>query len=122
MSTCGRCGAAIVWVRTPAGKAMPCDARAVYIVQEEGGPEKGVLRDGRVVSCRFVDERGWKEIDPYKHYPYPGGIVECPSCGLEIDDCYENYNFCPRCGAAATDEAVDMLIKRLEALYGQENT
>lgn len=58
MSACGRCGAAIVWVRTPAGKAMPCDARAVYIVQEEGGPEKGVLRDGRVVSCRFVDEPG----------------------------------------------------------------
>lgn len=56
MSACGRCGAAIVWVRTPAGKAMPCDARPVYIVQEEGGPEKGVLRDGRVVSCRFTDD------------------------------------------------------------------
>lgn len=56
MSACGRCGAAIVWVRTPAGKAMPCDARAVYIVQEEGGPEKGVLRDGRVVSCRFTHD------------------------------------------------------------------
>ena len=40
MNTCGRCGAAIVWVRTPAGKAMPCDARPVYIVEEEGGPEK----------------------------------------------------------------------------------
>ena len=59
----------------------------------------------------------WKEIDPYKHYPYPGGIVECPSCGLEIDGCYENYNFCPRCGAAATDKAVDMVMERLEALY-----
>lgn len=42
----------------PGGKAMPCDARPVYIVQEEGGPEKGVLRDGRVVSCRFVEDPG----------------------------------------------------------------
>ena len=58
----------------------------------------------------------WKKIDPYKHYPYPGGIVECPSCGLEIDGCYENYNFCPRCGAAATDKAVDMVMERLEEI------
>lgn len=56
MSTCGRCGAAIVWVRTPAGKAMPCDARPVYIVEEEGGPEKAVIKGGQVVSCRFTDD------------------------------------------------------------------
>lgn len=58
MSACGRCGAAIVWVRTPAGKAMPCDARAVYLAEEENGPERGVLRDGRVVSCHFVEDPG----------------------------------------------------------------
>lgn len=56
MSTCGRCGAAIVWISTPAGKTMPCDAQPVYMVEEESGPEKGVLRDGRVVSCRFVED------------------------------------------------------------------
>lgn len=56
MSACGRCGAAIVWVRTPAGKAMPCDARPVYIVEEEGGPEKAVIKGGQVVSCRFTDD------------------------------------------------------------------
>ncbi len=37
---------------------MPCDARPVYIVEEEGGAEKGELRDGRVVSCRFVEDPG----------------------------------------------------------------
>lgn len=37
---------------------MPCDARPVYLAEEENGPEKGVLRDGRVVSCRFVEDPG----------------------------------------------------------------
>ena len=37
---------------------MPCDARPVYLAEEENGPERGVLRDGRVVPCRFVDEPG----------------------------------------------------------------
>lgn len=55
MSTCNRCGAVIVWIRTPAGKAMPCDAKPVYILQE-GGPEKAVLKDGRVVSCRYTQD------------------------------------------------------------------
>lgn len=31
-------------------------------------------------------------------------------------------NFCPDCGAPMTDEAVEMVMERLEALYGQENT
>ena len=58
MSTCGRCGADIVLISTPAGKTMPCDAQPVYLVEEESGPEKGVLKDGRVVSCRFVEDPG----------------------------------------------------------------
>lgn len=31
-------------------------------------------------------------------------------------------NYCPTCGSPMTDEAVDMVMERLEALYGQENT
>ena len=30
--------------------------------------------------------------------------------------------FCEVCGAPMTDKAVDMVMERLEALYGQENT
>ena len=29
-------------------------------------------------------------------------------------------NFCPRCGAPMTDEAVDMVMERMEALYEQK--
>ena len=28
-------------------------------------------------------------------------------------------NFCPMCGRPLTDEAVDIVMKRLEALYGE---
>lgn len=34
----------------------------------------------------------------------------------------ELAQFCPGCGRPLTDKAVDMVIKKLEALYGQENT
>lgn len=61
--------------------------------------------------------------------------AECSKCGelFDVSDTNENlkvlfdafkkyYQFCPSCGAPMTDKAVDMVMKRLEALYGQENT
>ena len=33
---------------------------------------------------------------------------------------YKPSNFCPVCGKPLTDEAVEMVMERLEALYGQE--
>lgn len=47
----------------------------------------------------------------------------CSCCGGFGEDDKGNiiqsfYNYCPNCGAPMTDEAVDMEIKRLEALYG----
>lgn len=32
--TCRGCGAAIVWIRTPSGKAMPCDAAPIYYIKK----------------------------------------------------------------------------------------
>ena len=56
MSLCQKCGAPIVWIRTPAGKSMPCDSDPVYIIPDETGPEKTVIKDGRVVSCRYTQD------------------------------------------------------------------
>ena len=47
------------------------------------------------------------------------GVTECSICGWNIEEYVGNYNFCPVCGAAQTDEAVEMVMERLEALYEQ---
>nr|DAR81904.1 MAG TPA: hydrogenase/urease nickel incorporation protein [Caudoviricetes sp.] len=49
------------------------------------------------------------------------GGYKCSRCKAEaVLDCNDEFvldNFCPRCGAAMTDEAVEMVMERLEALY-----
>lgn len=51
-----------------------------------------------------------------------GDVYTCSSCGekTHVDECMGNpmYNFCPFCMAPMTDEAVQMVLERLEALYG----
>lgn len=49
---CRTCGAKIVWIKTLAGKPMPCDAEGVLVVEESEAREKYVLADGRVASAR----------------------------------------------------------------------
>lgn len=53
----------------------------------------------------------------------PGNPI-CPICGKDkfdgLDaDIWADWmpNFCPHCGAPMTDEGVDMVMERLEALY-----
>ena len=52
----------------------------------------------------------------------------CPNAHSSDDPCYGMVdralpvNFCPSCGAPMTDKAVDMVMERMEVLYGQENT
>lgn len=53
-ATCWGCGAPIVWVKTPAGKAMPCDPAPVYYKAAPGGKDKIVTTRGEVVSCEIV--------------------------------------------------------------------
>ena len=39
---------------------------------------------------------------------------ECSRCEHDLDSMEEAQNFCPACGAPMTDEAVDMVLTRLE--------
>lgn len=41
---------------------------------------------------------------------------QCSECG-SIETPLARHRFCPSCGAPMTDEAVQMVMKRLEALY-----
>ena len=43
---------------------------------------------------------------------------KCSKCNkLKLKSSADEYNFCPHCMAAMTDEAVEMVMERLEALY-----
>ena len=41
---------------------------------------------------------------------------QCKNCGVQLDDPVYYRSFCPKCGKAMTDEAVQMVMERLEAL------
>ena len=41
---------------------------------------------------------------------------QCKNCGVQLDDPVYYRSFCPKCGKAMTDEAVEMVMERLEAL------
>lgn len=52
-------------------------------------------------------------------------VVKCSKCGHEAFAMaihVKDGNFCPNCGAPMTDEAVEMVMERLEALDGEENS
>ena len=44
-----------------------------------------------------------------------GGFVYCSRCGYNALEA-NNYTFCPKCGSPFTDEAVEMVMERLEAM------
>lgn len=46
----------------------------------------------------------------------------CSRCLVQEFGNIQGINFCPSCGAPMTDEAVEMVMERMEALYGQENS
>lgn len=53
----------------------------------------------------------WEFDDEDFDYDWYCAKCECPT--------NVRPNFCPRCGSPMTDEAVDIVMKRLEALYGE---
>ena len=60
---------------------------------------------------------GWVPYLDGEHI-MPERYYRCLKCG---DRGYmRKRNFCPYCGAPMTDEAVEMVMERLEALHGQE--
>lgn len=46
-ATCRSCGARIVWIKTAAGKSMPCNADLITFTRG-GGPETFVTPEGKI--------------------------------------------------------------------------
>ena len=67
-------------------------------------------------------EKVWKSKWINKHSAYDYKIFTCAQCGKQISIQGENLDFCPKCGSTQTDEAVDIVMKRLEALKDENRT
>lgn len=70
-------------------------------------------------------EKGWKGAWKYSHTSAIDhfAVVKCSKCGHEAYAMALHViegNFCPACGAPMTDEAVQMVMRRLEDLH-EEN-
>lgn len=53
MGNCRLCGRLVVWIRTKAGKNMPCDAELIdyRVPPDKTGKERFVTPDGEVVAA-----------------------------------------------------------------------
>ncbi len=71
---CRGCGAKIVWVKTPAGKNMPCNPGLVPYREEYKGKDKVVTMGGEVVSCRTFPAYG-----PVTDMGYIPHFATCPN-------------------------------------------
>ncbi len=74
----------------------------------------------RPVSREQV-EKVWRGEWNYSHTTETDhfAVVKCSKCGhkaFAMALYVKDGNFCPACGAAQTDEAVDMVMERLEVL------
>lgn len=53
---CKACGAPIIFIKSPGGKHIPCDAEPVTYWEQRGARGKVVTPNGMVVSCVFEGE------------------------------------------------------------------
>ena len=67
----------------------------------------------RPVSRERVD-KVWRAH--WNESTHLGGFVYCSRCGYNALEA-NNYTFCPKCGSPFTDEAVEMVMERMEALH-----
>ena len=79
-----------------------------------GDKIRGVMAQGR--SAHITREQVKKMRGEWKHRFTTDDSVFCTSCKTTFRAYYDEYNFCPDCGAPMTYEAVDMVMERLEAL------
>lgn len=56
MAKCRGCGAEIIWIRTLAGKSIPCDPTPVIYWERAKAKGKVVTPNGEVISCDFAGD------------------------------------------------------------------
>lgn len=48
---CKSCGADIIYIKTPKGKTMPCDAEQKTYIQDDNGKDVIITPNGEVIKC-----------------------------------------------------------------------
>ena len=76
------------------------------------------LKALRPVSREQV-EKVWRGEWIHKRSPYDYKIFVCKKCEKQISIQGEPLIFCPACGAAQTDEAVEMVMERLKEVISE---
>lgn len=61
-------------------------------------------------------EKVWRGEWKPTEFPYMNECEDCSVCGYRTPWGH-GFRFCPACGAAQTDEAVQMVMERMEVLY-----
>lgn len=55
-STCRKCGAPIIWLKTPAGRWMPADEGLVPYKQDPEGKNYVVTDYGELIRCKILEK------------------------------------------------------------------
>lgn len=76
--------------------------------------EKVKIKALRPVSREQVERVRGEWINTNKEVEQ---MCKCSKCGYPISYFWSRTPFCPNCGAPMTDEAVEMVMERLEALH-----
>ena len=98
-----------------------CRDLAAGMPDEPGWALYGMALDMALTALRPVSRervekvwRGeWNNINPAVLKLGVSWVCRCAKCGCPQD---YKHNFCPNCGAAQTDEAMQMVMERLERL------
>ena len=73
----------------------------------------------RPVSQEQV-EKVWRGEWRLTEYPFMGECEDCSVCGYRTAWGH-GFRFCPSCGTPMTDEAIRMMMERLEELHDTSN-
>ena len=100
----------------------PEEGKRVYGMRKE--LSEIALSALRPVSREQV-EKVWMGDWKFEPDIYDFGTYVCSKCGepwtlIDGTPVENNMNFCPNCGAAMTDEAVEMVMRRLEGMKNGE--
>lgn len=76
MALCKGCGAPITWIKSAAGKVIPCDSKPKRYWLDDAGPARIVTERGEVLRVRLSGDDGTEDGIGYLSH-----FATCPQAG-----------------------------------------